>query len=61
MEEELEELEEDIWIKLSVLFNPLSIIEINKYFNYKPWFDGIFSRNNLLRIEDGAYVINVKW
>ena len=27
--------------------------------NYKLRFDGIFSRNSLLRIKDGAYVINL--
>ena len=27
--------------------------------NYQHRFDGIFSRNNLLRIKDGAYVINL--
>ena len=30
-----------------------------KYFNYEPRFNGVFSRNNLPRIKDGAYVINL--
>ena len=29
----------------SVLLHPLSNIEITKYFNYKPWFIGAFSRD----------------
>ena len=29
------------------------------YFNYEPRFNGIFSRNNLPRTKDGAYVINL--
>ena len=29
------------------------------YFNYKPRFNCLFSRNTLLTIKDGAYVINV--
>ena len=29
------------------------------YFNYKPRFNYRFSRNTLLTIKDGAYVINV--
>ena len=59
MREELEEQGEDIWIKFLLQLNPLSNIEIANYFNYKPRFDGVFSRNNLLRIKDGAYVINL--
>ena len=33
-------------------------MEITKYFNYKPRFNGVFSRNNLPSIKDGTYVIN---
>ena len=39
-----------------VLLHPLSNI---KYFNYKPTFNGIFSRNNLPRIKDGANIRNL--
>ena len=42
MEEELEELEEDIWVKI---------------FSSGP---GVFSRDNLPRIKNGTYVINLK-
>ena len=58
MEEELEEQEEDIWIKVLVPFHHLNYIEITNYFKYEPRFNSVFSRNNLPRIKDGAYVIN---
>ena len=55
MEEELEEQEEDTWIKLLIQkLSPFSNIEITNYFNYAPRFIGVFSRNNLPRIDDGA-------
>ena len=37
----------------------LSNIEITNYFNYKPRFKSVSSRNNLPRIKDGALVINL--
>ena len=42
-----------------VLLHPLNNIEITNYFNYESRFNGVFSRNNLPRIKDGAYVINL--
>ena len=57
MEEDLEEHEDDIWIKIFSKF--LSNIKITNYFNYKPRFNGAISRNNLTRIKDGMYVINL--
>ena len=36
----------------------LNNIEITNYFNYEPRFNCVFSRNNLPKIKDGAYVIN---
>ena len=39
--------------------NPLNNIEITNYFNDEPIFNGVFSRNNLPRIKDGGYVINL--
>ena len=41
------------------MLHPLNNIEIINYFNYEPRFNGVFSRNNLSRIKDGAYVINL--
>ena len=34
-------------------------MEITNYFNYEPRFNGVFTRNDLPRIKDGAYVINL--
>ena len=45
--------------KFSVLLHPLSNIEINNYFSYEPRFNGVFSRNDLPKIKDGAFVINL--
>ena len=43
----------------SVLLHSLSNIKITKCFNYKPRFNGAFSKDNLPTIKDGAYVINL--
>ena len=43
-----------------VSLHSLSNIKITNYFNYKPRFNGVFSRNNLSRIRDRAYVINLR-
>ena len=40
-------------------FHILSNIKITKYFNYEPRFIDVFTRDNLPRIKDGAYVINL--
>ena len=34
-------------------------MKIANYFKYEPRFNGVSSRNNLPRIKDGAYVINL--
>ena len=38
---------------------PLANFELQKYYQNEPRFNGVYSRNNLLRIKDGAYVINL--
>ena len=38
--------------------HPLTNFEIQKYENESK-FNGVFSRNNLSKIKDGAYVINL--
>ena len=39
--------------------NALTSFEIQKYYRNKPKFNGVYSRNNLPKIKDGAYVINL--
>ena len=39
--------------------HPLTIFEIQKYYHSKPSSNGVYSRNNLPKIKDGAYVINL--
>ena len=40
--------------------HPLTNFETQKYYQNKPRFNGIFSRNNLpKKIKDGEYVINL--
>ena len=39
--------------------HPLKNFEIQKYCKSKPRFNGVYSRDNLPKIKDGAYVINL--
>ena len=40
--------------------HPLTNLELQRYYQNEPRFNGVFSRNNLsLIIKDGAYVINL--
>ena len=48
----------EYWIKTVSPFHPLNKVEITNYFDYEPRFNGLFSRNNLPRIKDGAFAIN---
>ena len=48
-----------MWEKNSVLLHYLSNIEITKYFNYDPRFNGVVKRDNLTRLKDRAYVISL--
>ena len=38
--------------------HPLTNFEIQKYYQNEPRFNGVYSRNNLPKIKEGAYVIN---
>ena len=38
---------------------PLTNFEIQKYYQNEHNFNGVYSRNNLSKIKDGAYVINL--
>ena len=48
-----------IWMKFLILVHPLNNIEITMYFNCECWFNGVFSRDNLPKIKDRAYGINL--
>ena len=37
----------------------LTSFKIQKYYQNKPKFNGVYSRNNLPKIKDGTYVINL--
>ena len=39
--------------------HPLTNFEKQKYHQNEPKFNGVYSRNNLLKIKDGAYVRNL--
>ena len=39
--------------------HPLTNFEIQKYHQNKPRFNGVYSRDNLPKIKDGAYIINL--
>ena len=41
------------------IFNAASYFEIQKHYKNEPKFNGVYSRNNLPKIKDGAYVINL--
>ena len=39
--------------------HPLTNFEIQKYYQHEPRFNGVHSRDNLPKINDGAYVISL--
>ena len=39
--------------------HPLTNFQIHKYYQNEPRFNGVYSRDNLPKIKDGAYVINL--
>ena len=39
--------------------HPLTNFEIQKYYHNQPRFNGVYSGDNLPKIKDGAYVINL--
>ena len=42
-----------------MLLHPLTNFEIQKYCQNEPRFNGVFSRDNLQKMKDGAYIINL--
>ena len=41
-----------------ILLHPLNNFEIQKYYKNDPRFNGVYSRDNLQKIKDGAYIRN---
>ena len=39
--------------------HPLTNFEIQKYYQNEPKFNGVFSRDHLQKIKDGAYIRNL--
>ena len=39
--------------------HPLTNLEIQKYYKNERRFNGVYSRDNLSKIKDGAYIINL--
>ena len=50
-----------LWKQNGFLIPPHSLtnFEIQKYYKNEPRFNGVYSRDNLPKIKDGAYVINL--
>ena len=47
MEAELEDLEEDIWIKIFISAPSIKQYWITNYFNYEPRFNGVFFQKTI--------------
>ena len=39
----------------------LTNFEIQKFYQNEPRFNGFYSRDNLQKIKDGAYIVNLDW
>ena len=39
--------------------HPFTNFEIQKYYQNEPKFNSVYSRNNIPKIKDGVYVINL--
>ena len=42
-----------------ILRHPLNDFEIQKHYETEPRFNGVYSTNNLSKIKNGAYIINL--
>ena len=42
-----------------MLTHPLNYFEIQKHYQNEAKFNGAYQRNNLSKVKDGAYVINL--
>ena len=50
---------EQVRIFNAAFFHPLTNFDIQKYYQNESKLNGVYSRNNLPKIKDGAYVINL--
>ena len=50
-----------LWKQIAFLIPPypLTNFDIQKYYENEPRFNGVFSQNNLQKIKDGDYIINL--
>ena len=46
-------------VRILNALNPLTNYEIQKYYQNESKFNGVYSRNNLPKIKDKAYLINL--
>ena len=46
-------------VKVFNELHPLTNFEIQKYYENESKFNGVYSRNSLRKIKDGAYIINL--
>ena len=47
------------WLELLILLHPLTNFKTEIYYQKEPKFNDVYSRNNLNKIEDPAYIINL--
>ena len=57
-QQQVKDMKLTYWARFSMSPHPLTNFEIQKYYQNKPRFKGVYSRNNLPKIKDGAYIIN---
>ena len=60
MKVQLEQVRERLQkVKVFNELHPLTNFEIQKYYENESKFNGVYSRNSLRKIKDGAYIINL--
>ena len=57
-------VQKNIWIEIKqngflIPPHPLTNFQIQKYYENEPRFNGVYSRDNLTEIKNGAYIINL--
>ena len=60
MKAQLEQVKEELeQVRIFNALPPLTNFEIQKYYQNEPKFNGVSSRNNLTKVKDETYVINL--